>query len=236
MRYSVLACDYDGTLAHDGIVDFETVAALKRFAAGGRKLILVTGRELEQLESIFPQMCIFDRVVIENGAALFRPATKELRMLCAPPPDRLVSTLKARGVAPLSTGRVIVATWRPHETVVLQTIRDLKLEMQVIFNKDAVMALPSGVNKATGLTAALAELGLRADQTVGVGDAENDHSFLRLCALSAAVANALPAIKSEVNVVLRGDHGAGVREMIDKILKDDPGAANLATVPQGSRQ
>jgi hypothetical protein len=49
-----------------------------------------------------------------------------------------------RGVGPISVGRVIVATWEPHENTVLKTIRDCGLELQVIFNKGAVMVLPAG--------------------------------------------------------------------------------------------
>lgn len=75
-------------------------------------------------------------------------------------PERFAETLRARGVGPLSVGRVIVVTWTPHETTVLETIRELGLELQVIFNKGAVMVLPSGVNKATGRAAALEALGL----------------------------------------------------------------------------
>ena len=207
--------------ARDGRVDKETAAAPERFTASGRTLVLVTGRELDQIISIFKELTLFAQVVAENGALLYRPSTKEETVLCKPPPDDFVPVLKARGVAPISTGRVIVATWRPHETTVLRTIRDLGLEMQVIFNKDAVMVLPSGINKATGLTAALKELGLAADQAVGVGDAENDHSFLNLCERSAAVANALPAVKEEVDIVLERDHGAGVVDLIDHILNSD---------------
>jgi len=218
MRYRVLACDYDGTLAHDGRVETGTLDALERFTASGRTLILVTGRELDQLLSIFPEISLCARVVAENGALLYRPSSQEEKVLCKPPPAGFVSVLKARGVTAISAGRVIVATWRPHETTVLRTIRDWGLEMQVIFNKDAVMVLPSGVNKATGLTAALEELGFSAHETVGVGDAENDHSFLSLCERSAAVANALPAIKDEVDIVLQCDHGAGVVELIDQLL------------------
>jgi hydroxymethylpyrimidine pyrophosphatase-like HAD family hydrolase len=218
MRYRILACDYDGTLACDGQVEKETLEALERFTATGRTLILVTGRELDQLISVFPEISLFARVVAENGALLYRPSTREEKILCKPPPADFVSVLKARGVTSISVGRVIVATWRPHETTVLRTIRDLGLELQVIFNKDAVMVLPSGVNKATGLTAALDELGFTAHDAVGVGDAENDHSFLSLCEHAAAVANALPSLKDEVDIVLQRDHGAGVAELIDKIV------------------
>ena len=221
MRYKLLACDYDGTLAHDGLVDEATLKALERFLASGRKLVLATGRELNQLLQIFPGIHFFTQVVAENRALLYRPPTKEATVLCEPPPADFVPLLRSRGVTPISVGRVIVATWRPHETAVLQAIRDLGLEMQVIFNKDAVMALSSGVNKATGLTAALAEMGFSAGEVVGVGDAENDHSFLTLCGCGAAVANALPALKETADMVLQGDQGAGVAELIDRLIMTD---------------
>jgi HAD superfamily hydrolase (TIGR01484 family) len=218
MRYHVLACDYDGTLARDGHVDKTTVSALERLLQSGRKLILVTGRELDELLDLFPEITLFARVVAENGGLLYRPAGNEETLLCTPPPQDFLQALHERGVAPVSTGRAIVATWRPQETEVLRAIQDLGLELQVIFNKDAVMVLPSGVNKATGLTAALTELGISPHQAVGVGDAENDHSFLNLCACAAAVANALPALKETADVVLAADHGAGVAELIDRLL------------------
>src|SRR5205823_4267005 len=96
---------------------------------------------------------------------------------------------------PLSVGQVIVATWHPHEQAVLDTIRDLGLELQVVFNKGAVMILPSGVNKATGLLAALNSLGLSPHNAVAIGDAENDHALLAACECGVAVANALPSVK-----------------------------------------
>ncbi len=221
MRYHLLAADYDGTLAHDGRVDEKTIAALERLRETGRRLVLVTGRELPELLHIFPEIHLFDLVVAENGPLLYRPATKEERVLHAPPPPALVKTLRQRGVHPLSVGRVIVASWRPHENTILEVIRDLGLEMQVIFNKDAVMVLPSGVNKATGLTAALAELEFSAHEVVGIGDAENDHAFLSLCECSVAVSNALPSLKERADWVTGGDHGKGVAELVDRLVKDD---------------
>jgi hydroxymethylpyrimidine pyrophosphatase-like HAD family hydrolase len=221
MRYLLLATDYDGTLAKDGRVDESTLAALERLRATGRRLILVTGRELPELLEIFPQIHLFDLVVAENGALLYRPATKEERILAEPPPPLLVETLRKRGVTPLSVGRVIIASWKPNETTMLEIIRDLGLEMQVIFNKDAVMVLPSGVNKATGLARALVELELSSHEVVGVGDAENDHAFLTMCACSVAVANALQPLKDKADLVTRGDHGKGVAELIDLLVKED---------------
>jgi HAD superfamily hydrolase (TIGR01484 family) len=221
MYYAALATDYDGTLAHDGVVDAETFAALEQLKVGQRKLILVTGRELEDLQRVMPRLGLFDRVVAENGALLYRPVTREERPLGGAPPERFVQQLRAQNVQPLSVGRVIVATWEPNETVVLEAIRELGLELQIIFNKGAVMVLPAGVNKGSGLAAALADLKLSALDCVGVGDAENDNAFLAECGISVAVANALPALKETATWTTRGARGQGVGELIDRMLADD---------------
>src|SRR5579863_8473158 len=139
MRYLALASDYDGTLAHDGIVAGETIAALERFRQSGRKLILVTGRELGDLESVFPRLDLFDRVVAENGAVVYTPASRQKQVLADPPKPAFIEALRSRGVHPLGSGDVIVATCRPNETIAIETIGELGLELQVIFNKGSVM-------------------------------------------------------------------------------------------------
>jgi hydroxymethylpyrimidine pyrophosphatase-like HAD family hydrolase len=221
MRYRALATDYDGTLATDGRVDQPTLAALDRLRDAGRRLILVSGRELPDLVSVFPHLDRFDLAVLENGALLYQPSEARAIPLAEPPPDGFVAALRKRGVSPISVGSVIVATWEPHQAAVLDAIRELGLERQIIFNKGAVMILPSGVNKASGLCAALDELGLEPGEVVGIGDAENDHAFLDLCGCAVAVANALPAVKERADVVTRGDHGAGVVELIDRLIATD---------------
>jgi hydroxymethylpyrimidine pyrophosphatase-like HAD family hydrolase len=93
--------------------------------------------------------------------------------------------------------------------------------LQVIYNQDSVMVLPNGVNKATGLKAALDELSLSPENVVAVGDAENDHAFLTMCECSAAVANALPMLKAIADIVTTGAEGHGVVELIDGLLAND---------------
>ena len=221
MRYLALCCDYDGTIAHHGTVDAATIAALERFKATGRHLVLVTGRELDDLQRVCPRLDLFERVVAENGALLYRPETGEETRLGEPPPETFVAALRAQGIKDVSVGRVIVATWEPHQHAVLQTIRDHGLELQVIFNKGAVMVLPAGINKASGLKYALTQMGLSTHNAIGVGDAENDHAFLSICECAVAVANALPALKERADIVTAGDHGAGVIELIDELLENE---------------
>jgi hydroxymethylpyrimidine pyrophosphatase-like HAD family hydrolase len=220
MRYLVLATDYDGTIAAHGRVAESTLAALEKVRASGRKLILATGRHLPDLKNIFPQLDRFHRVIAENGAVLYCPEDKEEVLLCEPPPASLISVLKSRGV-PFEVGRGVIATWEPHQTTVIDAIRELGLDSQVIFNKGAVMVLPSGVNKASGLAAALKSLRLSAHNVIGIGDAENDHAFIAFCECGVAVANSVPALKERADVVTKKEDGTGVEELIEHLLGDD---------------
>lgn len=221
MYLLALATDYDGTLASHGLVADEIIDAMRAFKATGRRLILVTGRDLPDLMRVFPQVELFDRIVAENGALIYDAATQQERCIAPAPPPHFVEALQRRNISPLTVGRSIVATWAPNDVAVLETIRELGVDLQIIFNKGAVMVLPAGVNKAAGLTAALEELDLSAHNVVGVGDAENDHAFLRMCGCSAAVANALPALREEADLQLVADHGAGVVELMERITRDD---------------
>jgi hydroxymethylpyrimidine pyrophosphatase-like HAD family hydrolase len=221
MYFTALAVDFDGTIAHDGTVAEDTYQALAGLKESGRRLLLVTGRQLEDLQEAFPGHEVFDRIVAENGAVVYDPARKQERLIGAPPPPAFVAALRQRGVEPLSVGQCIVATWQPNETAVLDVIRELGLELQIIFNKGAVMVLPPGVNKAAGLKAALDDLDLSPHNVVAVGDAENDLAFLNVCGCSAAVANALPSLKQSVDLVLEKERGAGVIELIDRIRAGD---------------
>ncbi|MFL5507268.1 MAG: HAD-IIB family hydrolase [Gemmatimonadales bacterium] len=220
MRYTALALDYDGTIAHDSEVPAHVMDALARLKETGRKLVLVTGRELEELLGIFPGIGIFDRVVAENGALLYRPGDGSVKELGEAAPKELVDRLHAANV-PVSVGETIVATVRPHEGVVLQAIAELGLEHQVIFNKGAVMILPPGCNKASGLKVALAELGLSPRNTVACGDGENDHALLDLAEYSVATANAIPNLKAAADWVTQETHGNGVLEVVADLIESD---------------
>ena len=218
MRFRVIATDYDGTLARDGQVDKNTLATLARIHASGRKVVLITGRELGSLRTVFPELDRFDLIVAENGALLYYPSTGEEKLLTSAPPAAFAQMLQHSGVDPLSVGRCIVATVRPYEVEVAKAIRDLRLDLQVIFNRESVMVLPAGVDKSTGFRAAMAELHLPAASVVGIGDAENDYAFLSLCGFSVAVANAIPSLKERVHMVTSGEDGAGVVEALQKLL------------------
>ena len=180
----------------------------------GRKLLLVTGREIPDLHTVFSETAIFDLIVAENGALLYWPDTKMEKCLTPAPPPAFPDLLRKRGVNTLSVGRVIVASVEPYEGDLRKAIEDLNLDLEVIPNKGSLMVLPSRVNKGFGLAAALMELKLRSEELVAVGDAENDHAFMSVCECSVAVANALDTLKSHVDWVVKESHGEGAVEMM----------------------
>lgn len=229
-QFEVLATDYDGTLARHGTVDAATLSAIEHVRASGRRVFLVTGREIDDLHLVFSRFDLFDLVVAENGAIIYYPTSRKVKLLHAPPAAEFIAELRVRGVIPLSVGHVIVASREPNEGKILDAIKKLGLALEIIFNKGSVMVLPSGINKATGLAAALQEQGLAPERTVGIGDAENDHAFLQLCGCGVAVSNALPALKAEADLVTQGSHGAGVAELADLLVSTD-----LAGIPRRER-
>jgi hypothetical protein len=143
------------------------------------------------------------------------------------------------GVAPLDIGRVIVATWLPQQVAVLRAIQELGLELHIVFNRTAVMVLPAGVNKASGLEFALRKLGLSAHEVVAVGDSENDSSFLERSECAATVANGVPSIRKLADIVTKAENGAGLAELIDELIETDlariQGALRKRLLPIGHR-
>jgi hydroxymethylpyrimidine pyrophosphatase-like HAD family hydrolase len=224
MRCRVLATDYDGTLALHGTLATPTRAALERLRASGRRIVMVTGRLVGDLRRVCPDLSPFDAVVAENGGVLYTPATGARRVLAAPPPTALVQRLRSR-VPDVSPGDVIIGLRRPHAALAAEIIHELGLELVLVYNVDAVMILPRGVTKGSGLAVALAGLGATAEETVAIGDAENDDALLASCGRRVAVANAVPALKEAADFVTAGENGAGVAELVDRILRgelDDP--------------
>lgn len=226
MILHVLACDYDGTIADHGHVTADTAAALARVRQSGRKLFLVTGRMLPDLRHVCATVDdMFDAVVAENGAVLYIPATREVKLLGDPPQPALVDGLKRRGV-PHDIGSSIVATLAPFAEESVAAIREAGIERTLVFNKGALMLLPGGVTKATGLEAGLAAMGYSVHNVVGAGDGENDHAFLSICEYGVAVADAVPALKERADIVTRSPASRGVREFIEEHVLSD--AAGLA--------
>jgi len=216
-RFRAIASDYDSTLAHEGRVAPKTLKVLGRAREAGKKLILITGRTLDDLRTVFSEISLFDLIVAENGAILLDPTTGAEEFLCPPVAASFLTQLSQEGV-PFSVGKRVIATRRPHEIVIEQVMAKLNLHLAVSLNRESVMVLPRGIDKASGVRAALQRLNIPLSEVVGIGDAENDIPFLRLCGFSAAVANAIDALKQQVDQVTEGSDGAGASEIVELVI------------------
>jgi hydroxymethylpyrimidine pyrophosphatase-like HAD family hydrolase len=195
-RYRAFAVDYDGTLTDSDAPDRAALAAVDEARRSGRRVVLVTGRIMDELLVVFPAVRRhFDAIVAENGCVLFAGEQAGRRPTPAIVPD-LARALQRRKV-PVRAGMVLLATQIEHASTVLEEVELLGLELQLIRNRGEMMVLPSGFNKGTGLVEALAELGVDRHNVIALGDAENDHSLFEVCEVGIAVANAVDSLKDD---------------------------------------
>lgn len=211
--HRVVAADFDGTLTTgDRPPGDRVLAALAGARAAGLKVILVTGRIMADLEAVWPDVwrCV-DCVVAENGAVLGTPTWR--RLLGTPVDHRLDAALTAAGV-PFRRGEMLLAAAIDDEPAIMAHVRALQLGCQPVANRGALMVLPAGVSKGTGLYEALGHLGLSFHNTVAVGDAENDLVLLETSELGVAVGDAVPSLRAEADLVLDGADGDAVADLL----------------------
>jgi hypothetical protein len=223
MRHRVLACDYDGTLATDGVCSAATIDSLERIAAAGMRLILVTGRTRDELESVFDRSSLFAAIVVENGAVVI-DASGEETLLAPRLPRGLVEELQRTGVTPLVVGRVLCSTAVTQTAKLSAAIAKLGIDRAVVRNRDSAMVMPPGISKRTGLEAALRATGEAPSRTVAIGDGENDVALFAVASVSVAVANAVDVLKARADVVLTKPNGKGFADLADALMTGDLGA------------
>ncbi len=212
MKFGVLALDYDGTIARDGVLSPDIRAAIAEARAHGIAVIIATGRILSDLRSVAGELNFVDAVVAENGAVLAFP-NGQTRILGHRPPQILFDELQRRGVA-LRSGQCIVEADASAAPAILATIRELQLPLAILFNRGRLMVLQQGISKGTGLRDALRILRLSPHNAIAIGDAENDHALLAECELAAAVSWGSAALQAEADQVLNGDGPSAVATYI----------------------
>ena len=219
-EFRAVAVDYDGTIAEGDRPNPAALEALAVLRASGMKILLCTGRILDELRTVFPDVDRhFDALVVENGGVVVIDSRATAGV--EPLPEELATALRERDV-PFRAGSVLLATDARHDGVVLAEIARLGFEAQLIYNRQALMILPAGVSKGTGLLHALGVLEVSRHSTIGIGDAENDHSLLHTCEIGVAVSNAVPALREHADVCLNEPDGAGVATFLgDSVLRGE---------------
>lgn len=217
MHLNILALDLDGTLAQHGVVEAETWQSLRRVKEAGFVLMLVTGRRLSVIPEIGPFDELCEAIIAENGATIYFPRNDNTVTPFGRLAPEVIRKLESLG-KDVEFGVAIAATWVPNDREVLNILSETGYAATVEYNKGAVMILPPGATKGSGLKYALDELGYSARNVIACGDAENDRSMFEQADLSVAVANAIPAIKDLADTVLSQPNGMGSREIMDQLL------------------
>jgi hypothetical protein len=198
MYRRVLAFDFDGTLT-------------------GRRYETVSLGRLAEL---------FSGIVWENGAVLSHTASGETYLPFGQLDPRLLKAIEEAGI-PFERGLAIAATWTPHDQALWRILSSQGSSTSLEYNKSAVMVLPPGATKGSGLERLLALCGLSPRNLAAFGDAENDLSMMTLAEVAVAVADAVPAVIETADVIATAPGPEGVLE----ILKQYPLGGKFLDIP-----
>jgi hypothetical protein len=209
VKLSVLALDYDGTIAQGDRLDPAVRDAIAAARIAGITVLLVTGRILDELRRVAGDLHFVDGVVAENGAVVHFPDSNHTTLLAPPVLDSFTGELGVRGIR-ATRGECLLDAAAADAPRLLDAIRALELPLVLLFNRSRVMVLPQGVSKATGLHVALDMLRLSPHNAVAIGDAENDHAMLQLAEVGVAVEWGSTVLRAAADVVVGG---SGPREV-----------------------
>lgn len=231
MKLAAVAVDYDGTIAVEGAFDPTVRDAISQLRLHGIAVILVTGRRLADLQTVAGNLGCFNAVVAENGAVLYFPESGRRAVLGHPPNSRFIEGLHQRGID-FAVGDSIVETDAARASSVLDLIRSLEQPLILSFNRGRLMILPPGIAKSVGLARALSTLRLSIHNTIGIGDAENDHDLLDACEVGVAVEWGSQALRIVADEVIRGDGPPAVASYLRGLI----GQLRLSAGQMGRRR
>jgi hydroxymethylpyrimidine pyrophosphatase-like HAD family hydrolase len=218
MKFSALALDYDGTIAVDGVFDPAVREAVGEARRRGIIVILVTGRRLQDLHQVARDLTCFDVVVAENGAVLEFPASGRHVVIGHVPSPGFLKELQRRAI-PVTAGESVVEADAQWAGPILEVIRTLEQPLILAFNRGRLMVLPQAMGKSTGLRQALLSLRVSIHNTVGVGDAENDHDLLDACEVGVAVEWGSAALRAVADEVIAGTGPSAVAGYIRRVVQ-----------------
>ncbi len=227
--FRALACDYDGTLASHDLIGPEALEGLGRAREAGLRLLLVTGRTFFELVRVCERLDLFDAVVAENGAVLYYPRGGMIRDQAPPPPLRLLAELDRRGIH-YEHGRVIVGTGRSDEARVRAALEAAGVGLDLVYNRGALMLLPAGISKGTGVRQVVRGLGLSYHDVLALGDAENDLALFDVCGWAGCPSNAVPALRERADWVFPGNDGDAIGRALTEAIV--PGTLPVSRSPR----
>lgn len=206
-----LCADYDRTLTDlDLRVVPRALDALRRARRHGKKVVIVSGRDMEFLAREVGDAA--DALVAENGCFLLHPGGEARRL----GPETDIHAALACLSIPVERGRVLASVDVEHEPLLRATLEKARIDAHLVRNRDRVMVLPRGVDKALGVLAALASLGVDPQRAAAAGDGENDVALLSAVGYAITVANGVDELKAIADHVAPRAGGEGLADWIDE--------------------
>lgn len=232
MRPRCIASDLDRTLTGPELrLDPAALARIDALRAAGIRVVIATGRRLDELEAMGLDARA-DALVAENGA-LVRVAgateTSDARFA-----DRARAAL-ADLAGSFVWGSVLGSGPRHLAQEARARLARAGIPHGVEFNAEEVMLLPEGVDKASGLRRCLERLGIAPEACWAIGDGENDASMLRLVARGAAPANAVPTAREAARVQLASAYSLAFLELTEPLVAEAPAPRASRGEPVGGR-
>ena len=231
MKLTALALDYDGTIALNGRFSPAVREAIAEVRQQGIAVALVTGRRVADLRQVAGDLTCFDVVVAENGAVLEFPASGRHVVLAHAPRPEVLQELGRRNISVVA-GECVLEAEASSAVPILEVVRALEQPLALVFNRGRLMVLPPTVTKSGGLGRALFALRISIHNTVGIGDAENDHDLLDACEVGVAVQWGSPALRAAADEVIEGAGPDAVAAYIRRLARQP----RLTTAQMGRRR
>ena len=236
----VVMCDIDGviTRGEGQPIDLEVVvelAALNRCALTEGALpaiTLCTGRQAPYVELMAQLTETFLPCVFEHGAGLFFPREFRYEFLVASGYSARLAALRSAldepllraGRAFVQPGKEATMTLYPLSApldelfeVASNVVERAASDFTVARNVLGIELRPRGIDKSVGLRRMSELLDIPLATVAGVGDSDPDLPFLRLCAFSAAPANATQAVRDAVDYVSPQPYGEGLLDILARL-------------------
>ena len=230
-KFRAFAVDIDGTLTENGggAIHLGALAKLRHLEKLGYNVIYVTGRS--SIEAYV--LAVFGgttRIAVgENGGAI-TIAPQEHKLLaskqkCVAGYELLRKNIDGVEIKPVFPRMTEVVMQRTFDLEQGQRILDENhLDLYLSDSKYAYHINEKGMDKGTGLKAALQLLKLDPTQAIAIGDSETDIPLFDECGYSIALGHAEEGVKARAKQVVRGREGSGLVEAIDLVALDFLGA------------
>lgn len=208
-----LATDFDRTLTDESLrVSRRALAALRAARRAGLSTLVVSGRDPDFLAREVGDAA--DLIVAENGCFVMKPGEDPVPVC---PVAHDLRGAFAKAAFPIEHQRLLASADVEHEPALARMLHAAGIEADLVRNKDRVMVLPRGVDKAAGLQRALALLDVEPAFCAAAGDAENDLVMLQSVGYGIAVANAVEDLRAIATHVTRRPGGEGLADWIHEV-------------------